>query len=86
MKYLKFAYAKQIGNGPLMCEQILQGTYLLQEQHIGHELVISYVVGVEFLRLGDKLRQGATKDKSSRAEVQKVGPWFTAVRPFNIQW
>lgn len=40
----------------------------MKEQQIGHELVISYFVGVEgaveLLRLGDKLRQGATKDKS----------------------
>lgn len=39
---------------------------------------------MELLRLGEKLQQGATKDKSSRAEVQRVGPDFTAVRPFSI--
>lgn len=70
-----------------MCEQILQGTSW-KSSTIGHEVVISYFVGVgravELLRRGDKQRQGATKDKSSRAEVQRVGPDFTAVRPFSI--
>lgn len=46
--------------------------------------MISYCAGVggagELLGPGDKLRQGATKDRSSRAEVQRVGPHFTAVR------
>lgn len=55
---------------------------------VGHGVVISYFVGVgwavELLRLGDNLQQGATKDRSSRAEVQRVGRDFTAERPFNI--
>lgn len=38
----------------------------------------------ELPRLGEKLGQGGTKDKSSRAEVQRVGLDFTAVKPFNI--
>lgn len=57
---------------------------------MGHELVISHFVGaggaVGLPRLGDKRRQGFTKDKSSRAEVLRVGPHFAAVRPFNVQW
>lgn len=57
---------------------------------MGHELVISHFVGtggaVGLPRLGDKQRQGFTKDKNSRAEVLRVGPHFAAVRPFNVQW